>query len=431
MQVPATELVTEKGSVPFADLDDLFRREVEPIISDGYVSAAHKETTRYLFIIGGKPYSAAVESPLGGKTTSIKEFFTFCKTVERVDLRAVKADKKILLCMLVRLGKRPAKEALSDAVNMEDLVRKIEEQAKDIIVVTESDEGLGFAIFIRGKAAFVHLPGAGETTIEKLLLYCYERGRQRPFKIKVYTNIKVVHAPDSEPFPDEGVATHYTKGTPDAWVELYDEGGEQIGKFPLVEELRIGRDPDNEIHLSDRMVSRHHAVIRYCEGRFVAEDLASTNGTFHNGSRITTLELGDGDELNIVGFRLRFRSPRRSAEESGTAEQAPDLASQTFYADGSEKKSLVPSAALYMNDGSVHPLGSITTIGKGEDSDIRVDGMLMAKRHAVIIRGKDRFTVLKKAVLAPVKVNGRKVTEHPLSDGDVIEVGPLKMTFKG
>lgn len=66
------------------------------------------------------------------------------------------------------------------------------------------------------------------------------------------------------------------------------------------ETISIGRDADNAVVLSDVGVSGHHARIVRKRGRFILEDLGSTNGTFVNGHPITTpTELSDGDRIDL------------------------------------------------------------------------------------------------------------------------------------
>ena len=83
-------------------------------------------------------------------------------------------------------------------------------------------------------------------------------------------------------------------------------------------ELRIGRGSDNDIVLSDLMVSRHHAVIRRTSAdKFDVADLGSTNGTFVNGQKVTTCQVRSGDLLSI-GPHV-FRISPTAVEEYGDA----------------------------------------------------------------------------------------------------------------
>jgi pSer/pThr/pTyr-binding forkhead associated (FHA) protein len=51
------------------------------------------------------------------------------------------------------------------------------------------------------------------------------------------------------------------------------------------EELRLGRDSDNDFVLEDEGVSRHHAKIEKKENHFFIVDLDSANGTIVNGKK--------------------------------------------------------------------------------------------------------------------------------------------------
>jgi signal transduction histidine kinase/ActR/RegA family two-component response regulator len=77
--------------------------------------------------------------------------------------------------------------------------------------------------------------------------------------------------------------------------------------FSLGETTGIGRDPANQVCLSDMMVGRRHAEVRRTgEGRFELTDLGSRHGTYVRGRRIGTVLLDPGDEILIGGTRLRF-----------------------------------------------------------------------------------------------------------------------------
>jgi hypothetical protein len=58
--------------------------------------------------------------------------------------------------------------------------------------------------------------------------------------------------------------------------------------YPLEgEQLMIGRDSSNAVAINDAEVSRRHARLTFQGGKYVIEDLGSTNGTFINGQRLT------------------------------------------------------------------------------------------------------------------------------------------------
>lgn len=105
------------------------------------------------------------------------------------------------------------------------------------------------------------------------------------------------------------------------FATLVIERGESIGtEFALAaNESFIGRwdadngvfpDVDLDAHDPEAKVSRRHARIIHDKGRYMVEDLGSTNGTFVNrGRRLipgTAHLLNDGDEIIVGKTFLRF-----------------------------------------------------------------------------------------------------------------------------
>ena len=71
--------------------------------------------------------------------------------------------------------------------------------------------------------------------------------------------------------------------------------------FPLEgDQLIIGRDAVNAVAINDAEVSRKHARLTFQGGKYVLEDLGSTNGTFVNGQRLTSATvLKPGDVVSL------------------------------------------------------------------------------------------------------------------------------------
>jgi hypothetical protein len=73
------------------------------------------------------------------------------------------------------------------------------------------------------------------------------------------------------------------------------------------DQLIIGRDVTSNIAIADAEVSRKHARLTFQGGKYVIEDLGSTNGTFVNGQRLSgpvVLKPGDlvalGEQIVLV-----------------------------------------------------------------------------------------------------------------------------------
>jgi len=71
--------------------------------------------------------------------------------------------------------------------------------------------------------------------------------------------------------------------------------------FPLEgDQLTIGRDASNGVAINDSEVSRKHSRLSFQGGKYVVEDLGSTNGTFVNGQRLAgPVVLKPGDVVSL------------------------------------------------------------------------------------------------------------------------------------
>jgi DNA-binding response OmpR family regulator len=93
------------------------------------------------------------------------------------------------------------------------------------------------------------------------------------------------------------------------------------------DEIVLGREPDCDIVLDNRQVSRQHALIRRQDDSYFLEDLRSKNGTFIGGQVVEApTKLNDGDEITIaLSFRLIFVGPDSTKPLLLEAEAGPSL----------------------------------------------------------------------------------------------------------
>ncbi len=66
------------------------------------------------------------------------------------------------------------------------------------------------------------------------------------------------------------------------------------------DQLVIGRDSSSGVAINDAEISRKHARLNFQGGKYVIEDLGSTNGTFVNGQRLVSpVVLKSGDVVSL------------------------------------------------------------------------------------------------------------------------------------
>ncbi len=96
----------------------------------------------------------------------------------------------------------------------------------------------------------------------------------------------------------------------EAWLLLIRGGGLSEGdRFDLIGGLSIGRSKEADVQIEDRYASGVHARIFSRDGRYLIEDMGSTNGTLLNDATLNgEAELIDGDAVRIGDTEFRFEA---------------------------------------------------------------------------------------------------------------------------
>lgn len=81
------------------------------------------------------------------------------------------------------------------------------------------------------------------------------------------------------------------------------------------DETYIGRDPECEILIEDKKLSRKHTLILRKGMSFLIKDLGSSNGTYLNGQKIEQASLSSGDEIKVGKATLRFTAESADYEK--------------------------------------------------------------------------------------------------------------------
>ena len=95
----------------------------------------------------------------------------------------------------------------------------------------------------------------------------------------------------------------------------------QTKAYALPEQgVKIGRDPGQcQLALQDPDVSSLHAFMCCKNGAWMLQDLGSTNGTYVNGNKITTVGLKSGDRIKFgasVSAKIEIEEPKKSSSSS-------------------------------------------------------------------------------------------------------------------
>ena len=87
-----------------------------------------------------------------------------------------------------------------------------------------------------------------------------------------------------------------SRPTPPVLTIRYD-GAERT--FAAGNDVAIGRDLRADVRVVDPSISRVHLLVRYDQDRWVAVDNGSLNGLFVNNHRVPTVDIQDGQRINI------------------------------------------------------------------------------------------------------------------------------------
>ncbi|MGZ4584441.1 MAG: ATP-binding cassette domain-containing protein [Mycobacterium sp.] len=79
--------------------------------------------------------------------------------------------------------------------------------------------------------------------------------------------------------------------------------------FAAGHEVVVGRDVKADLRIADPRISRAHLILRFDQGRWLAIDNGSLNGTYLNGYRMPVIDIHDGQSIHVgnpQGPRLTF-----------------------------------------------------------------------------------------------------------------------------
>jgi len=201
------------------------------------------------------------------------------------------------------------------------------------------------------------------------------------------------------------------------------------------ERLGVGRDPANQIVIDDPSVSRAHAAIVAVGHDHILEDLASPNGTFVNGMRMSRHILQHGDVVELGAFSLRYLNAKAATDAEFDRTMLIEGIAEARAGRRTAGKALpvsrthatrikFPNGRVYMVSG---PRAGMT---------IELDRVVAAfgkpgRRSAVLVRRPHGYFLVHVQGRRPPRVNDQPAGKEArrVNDGDVIEVADEKFQF--
>lgn len=193
-------------------------------------------------------------------------------------------------------------------------------------------------------------------------------------------------------------ATMITRGSLQLVLDQY-----AVKNIPITSNrMKLGRAPaaEDRVQIEHPTISDNHAEITASAAGGTLRDLASINGTYVNGQRITERLLHDGDLIQLGDCDsklLLYRHPKRRV--------------------------------MVLRDLELKK--PVMTLGRERGNDIQLDHPTVSRHHAEIRRVGPGFEIFDRDSDNGTFVNGLKIKKQALNPRDKITLGAVHLVFDG
>jgi pSer/pThr/pTyr-binding forkhead associated (FHA) protein len=192
----------------------------------------------------------------------------------------------------------------------------------------------------------------------------------------------------------------------------------------------IGRSRECDIFLEDIAVHRKQARILYTLAGYALRDDHGSGDSIVNGRPVTEKLLRDGDTLLFGNTELTFYS-----HEATRPFQQPSSRGRELH----RGKTLDPHASTISKLDFTNTRGAPmsfelqpeVTIGRSRECDIFLEDLAVSRLHATIRQLPDgRYELEDHRSVSGTFINGKAVSRCLLNEGDIVQIGKSKLTFK-
>ncbi len=192
----------------------------------------------------------------------------------------------------------------------------------------------------------------------------------------------------------------------------------------------IGRSRDCDIFLEDISVHRKQASIVRTVSGFVLRDDHGKGDSFVNGQSIKEQLLKHGDQLLFGNTKLVFYGNEGTRPFQLASSRGHEL---------HVMKRADPNSSAIANFDLVTVRGTLRsyevlsemTIGRSRECDIFLEDLAVSRLHATIHQLPDGgFEIEDHRSATGTFVNGLRITRYRLLEGDNVQIGSNKLTFR-
>jgi pSer/pThr/pTyr-binding forkhead associated (FHA) protein len=447
--LPYINVVEQRDDLTKARLNDVLNKYIALSRSRPAFIELHDDTRQhFLFFREGQIYAAGCIKEDNFEETSIREFLLAAAQMNFPQMKGYELTSKMLHSILILFQKKPALRVETTLVDLDELLDKIEAEGKSCILSATRENFMALLRYEKGRVeALFHEASIAEpregTFREEFLVKIYTITAEQQLTIALHEDLLVTYASDAKTIDGDFTGN---------FEDLF------LAKPPMINlrfrnkeidhwefdrpQFKIGRTPDNDIVIDNLAVSRLHAVLEEQKGNYYIRDCDSLNGTLLNNQKVGRARLENGDEICIGKHTIVFRRQGGQAVPVGETIQGFD---QTMIINTSGDAVHVPQEQPVPGKQEVLPRLIMKTeygdrvielkneslvIGSDLESDVVVEGMFVAKKHAEIIRQDDRVILRHIRGLRKVSVSGRTVREVELKNNDEIKIAKDEFIFQ-
>src|SRR5262245_21125670 len=193
--------------------------------------------------------------------------------------------------------------------------------------------------------------------------------------------------------------------------------------LPAGPSYTIGRDPASDIVVNEDRVSWRHAALKLDNDSWVLEDTGSTNGTYVDSRRVNRIAL-DGETTIRLGHPADGPVLTLS---TGLPAQRPAtvIAAKPAVAGGL-------TSAARRGPSVVRQLPTkVLRIGRAPDNDVVIPELSVSRHHAELRKVGGTYQIVDLNSHNGTFVNGQRVSSAPLTEVDIVGIGPSTFRLSG